>query len=143
MVEVFSYYHNRNNKSSWFWQVCFVFNERLFLQWEISSNLKLQKKLFESKYLNFLWNIKILKTKYNYLMTTFFTLRSLLSVSVCVYMYINWSCLPVHSENKKNKVSLYLLRWWECRRAATENESPTAVVTVREKSVPAPGHIQT
>ena len=109
-----------------------------FFQREISFNLKLQKKLFETKYLNFLWSIKILKAKNNYLIDYIFC-EEVVYVCVCT----NWSCLPVYSENTKNKVSLYLFLWWECRRAATEHESPTAVVAVREKSVPAPGHVQT
>lgn len=60
--------------------------------------------------------------------------KSFKGVSLLLYICMNWFCLPDRSEKKKN-----LLLWWECRRAATENKSSTVVLTVKQKSVPAPG----
>lgn len=93
--------------------------------------------------MNFLWKIKILKTKNNYLIGYIFYVKETFKGVLCVCVCMNWPYLSVYSENKNNEVSFYLLLWWEHRIAATENESPTVVVPVREKPVPAPGHIQT
>lgn len=51
--------------------------------------MKLQKKLFESKYMNFLWKIKILKTKNNYLIGYIFYVKETFKEVLCVCVYMH------------------------------------------------------
>lgn len=56
----------------------------------LALTLNCKKKLFESKYMNFLWKIKILKTKNNYLICYIFYVKQTFKgfcVCACVCTY--------------------------------------------------------